>query len=256
LDKAAAHAIPDLITTADIRGVIHTHSTWSDGLFSIQQMAEACISRGYEYLVVSDHSVTSFYANGLDAQRIMKQHEEIDALNQKLSPFKIYKSIECDILGDGRLDYDDAILSSFDLVIVSVHQNLKMTEEKAMSRLLQAIANPHTRILGHPSGRLLLSRKAYPLDYPALIAACKQYDVVIEINANPRRLDIDWQWIQEAIHQGVMLSVNPDAHTIEGIDDIRYGVLSAQKGMLTADMNLSSLTREAFEQFLKRKQKM
>jgi len=215
-------------------------------------MAQACIDKGYEYLVMSDHSVSSFYANGLDALRIQKQQEEIDQLNEKLFPFKIFKSIECDILNDGRLDYSDEILATFDLVIVSIHQHLKMTEEKAMERLLAAISNPYTTILGHLTGRLLLSRKEYPVNHEMIIQACKEHQVAIEINANPRRLDVDWRWIQAAIQQEVFLSINPDAHSIQGIDDIRYGVLCAQKALLTPQYNVSSMSLLYFEKFIKK----
>lgn len=253
LHIAQKDALPDLIQVSDIKGIIHNHSQWSDGAFTIEEMALACIQKGFEYFVISDHSVTSFYANGLSIDRIFQQHEEIDRLNEKLKPFKIFKSIECDILGEGQLDYTDDVLATFDLVIASVHQNLKMTQEKAMQRLLRAVENPFTRILGHPTGRLLLSRKEYPIDYLKLIEACAKHNVVIEINANPRRLDLDWQWIQTAVEHNVMLSINPDAHSIEGIDDIRYGVLSAQKGMLTAKSNLSSMSLAEFEAFLKQK---
>jgi DNA polymerase (family 10) len=250
---AQENQLPDIITVNDIKGIIHNHSTWSDGAESIENMAKACIAKGYEYLVISDHSVTSFYANGLSVDRIKMQHDEIDRLNEQLKPFKIFKSIECDILGEGQLDYDEKVLASFDLVIASVHQNLKMTQEKAMHRLLRAVENPYTRILGHPSGRLLLSRKEYPVDYVQLIAHCATHNVVIEINANPRRLDLDWTWIQEAKAKNVLLSINPDAHNLEGIDDVRYGVLAAQKGMLTKTQNLSSYSLVEFEHFLSQK---
>lgn len=241
-----------VITVNDIKGVIHNHSVWSDGKNTIAEMAQACIDKGYEYLVMSDHSVSSFYANGLDALRIQKQQEEIDQLNEKLFPFKIFKSIECDILNDGRLDYSDEILATFDLVIVSIHQHLKMTEEKAMERLLAAISNPYTTILGHLTGRLLLSRKEYPVNHEMIIQACKEHQVAIEINANPRRLDVDWRWIQAAIQQEVFLSINPDAHSIQGIDDIRYGVLCAQKALLTPQYNVSSMSLLDFEKFIKK----
>jgi DNA polymerase (family 10) len=250
---AQENQLPDIINVNDIKGIIHNHSTWSDGAESIENMAKACIAKGYEYLVISDHSVTSFYANGLSVDRIKMQHDEIDRLNEQLKPFKIFKSIECDILGEGQLDYDEKVLASFDLVIASVHQNLKMTQEKAMHRLLRAVENPYTRILGHPSGRLLLSRKEYPVDYVQLIAHCATHNVVIEINANPRRLDLDWTWIQEAKAKKVLLSINPDAHNLEGIDDVRYGVLAAQKGMLTKTQNLSSYSLVEFEHFLSQK---
>lgn len=250
---AQENQLPDIINVNDIKGIIHNHSTWSDGAESIENMAKACIAKGYEYLVISDHSVTSFYANGLSVDRIKMQHDEIDRLNEQLKPFKIFKSIECDILGEGQLDYDEKVLAIFDLVIASVHQNLKMTQEKAMHRLLRAVENPYTRILGHPSGRLLLSRKEYPVDYVQLIAHCATHNVVIEINANPRRLDLDWTWIQEAKAKNVLLSINPDAHNLEGIDDVRYGVLAAQKGMLTKTQNLSSYSLVEFEHFLSQK---
>ncbi len=249
-NKSALERLPHTIQASEIKGVIHSHSTWSDGKNTIAEMAQDCIHKGYEYLVMSDHSVSSFYANGLSIERIQQQHAEIDKLNQQLTPFKIFKSIECDILSDGHLDYPNEILQSFDIVITSIHQNLKMTEEKAMSRLLQAIKNPYTRILGHPTGRLLLSRKAYPIDHKTIIDACKEYQVAIEINANPRRLDIDWRWIQYAIEQGVLLSINPDAHSLKGIDDIRYGVLVAQKALLTSTHNVSSFSLAQFEHFL------
>lgn len=243
--------LPDqLIVPQQIRGIIHAHSTWSDGHHSLEEMARACIQKGYEYLVISDHSVSSFYANGLTAERIKKQHQEIDQLNELLHPFVIFKSIECDILGDGRLDYSDDMLESFDLVISSVHQNLNMTEEKAMQRILAAIRHPSTTILGHPSGRLLLSRKAYPLNYPELIEACVKHQVILEINANPRRLDLDWSWIQMALQKGCKLSINPDAHTLDGIDDVKFGTIAARKGGLTATNNISSLSLEAFKRFV------
>ena len=175
----------------------------------------------------------------------------VDELNEKLKPFKIFKSIESDILNDGSLDYDEDILQSFDLVITSVHSNLKMTEEKAMTRLLKAIENPYTTILGHMTGRLLLSRKGYPLDYKKIIDACAANKVVIEINAHPRRLDMRWQWISYALSKGVLLSIDPDSHSIAEFDNTYYGVLVAQKGMVTASQNLSSFSLNDFEAFLK-----
>jgi DNA polymerase (family 10) len=248
---AKENNLPILIQPKDVKGVVHNHSKWSDGKNTIEEMALACIQKGYEYLVMSDHSVSSFYANGLSIERIEKQQDEIDSLNKKLAPFKIFKSIECDILNDGRLDYEEAVLATFDLVICSVHQNLKMTEEKAMQRILTAIENPYCHILGHPTGRLLLSRKGYPIDHIKIIEACIKNNVVIEINANPRRLDMDWRIIEQAIEMGAMLSINPDAHSLDGIDDIRFGVFASQKGMLTKQHNLSSLSLPEFEDYLK-----
>jgi DNA polymerase (family 10) len=251
----AREPLPAPIQPSDVRAVIHSHSKWSDGSNTLEEMAKACIEKGYEYLVISDHSKSAFYANGLSEERIREQHREIDELNARLAPFVIFKSIECDILNDGLLDYSDTILSTFDLVIASVHSNLKMTEEKAMHRLLRAIANPYTTILGHMTGRLLLSRPGYPVDHRLIIEACAAHQVTIELNAHPRRLDMDWKWIEYAVKQGVLISIDPDAHTIAGYKDIRYGVLAAQKAGLTAAQNLSSYSLEQFRGFLAERKK-
>jgi DNA polymerase (family 10) len=240
----------ELIQDSTIKGLIHCHSNWSDGLHSLEEMALACIEKKWEYMVISDHSVSAFYAKGLNAERIAAQHQLIDQLNLQLAPFKIFKSIESDILNDGSLDYPEEILSSFDLVIASVHSNLRMNKEKATERLLNAIRNPYTTILGHLTGRLLLSREGYPLDHEKIIDSCATYGVAIEINAHPRRLDIDWRWIDSCLEKGVLLSINPDAHSIEGLNDVRYGVLVAQKGGLGAVNNLSSFTRSGLENWL------
>jgi DNA polymerase (family X) len=239
-----------LVTTGSIKGLIHSHSNWSDGGHTIEEMVEELIRLGFEYLVISDHSKAAFYANGLDEQRIREQHRYIDTLNAIYAPFRIFKSIECDILNDGALDYENKILASFDLVITSVHSNLDMDEEKAMKRLLGAITNPYTTILGHMTGRLLLRRKGYPVDHKAIIDACADHHVAIEINASPSRLDIDWRWVDYAMEKGIHLSVNPDAHTIDEFHNIKYGVLVGQKGGLTAARNLSSFSLKEFEAYL------
>jgi DNA polymerase (family 10) len=256
IERAKKNKLPELIQSKDIRAIIHSHSNWSDGVNTIEEMANECIKRGYEYLVISDHSKSAFYANGLNEERISEQHRYIDELNAKLKPFKIFKSIESDILNDGSLDYADKILASFALVIASVHSNLKMTEEKAMMRLLKAIENPYTTILGHPTGRLLLSRNGYPVDHKKIIEACAANHVVIELNAHPRRLDVHWQWIDYAIEKGVLLSIDPDAHALDGFDDIQYGVLAAQKGGLTKKDNLSSFSLKQFEEWLGENKKL
>ncbi len=245
----------DIIQPKDIHGIIHTHSTWSDGKNNIEEMALAAQELGMEYLVVSDHSRTAGYANGLSVDRVMAQQEEIQRLNQKLAPFKIFKGIESDILSDGSLDYGEEVLRTFDLVIASVHSNLKMNKEKAMQRLLTAIRNPYTTILGHPTGRLLLSRPGYPIDHEKIMEACAENKVIIEINAHPRRLDLDWSWVPLAMKKNVWLSIDPDAHSLQGLRDVRFGVLSAQKGGLTAACNLSSLSLSAFEDFLLKRKK-
>jgi DNA polymerase (family X) len=250
IKRAQEGQIPALLQPADIRGIIHCHSNWSDGSNTLEELAQACISGGYEYLVISDHSKSAFYAQGLSEEKIKAQHDLVNELNEKLTPFKIFKSIESDILNDGNLDYSNNVLSTFDLVIASVHSNLKMTEDKAMMRLLNAITNPYTTILGHMTGRLLLSRKGYPVDHKTIIDACAANNVVIEINAHPRRLDMGWQWLEYALSKGVLLSVDPDAHAIAEFGNTKYGVLVAQKGMVSARQNLSSFSLAAFERFL------
>lgn len=244
-----------VINVNDIKGIIHCHSDWSDGSNTLPELAEECIRRGLEYLVISDHSKAAFYAKGLSEERIVAQHAFIDELNIKYAPFKIFKSIECDILNDGSLDYKNEVLATFDLVITSVHSNLKMTEEKAMKRLLAAIENPYTTILGHMTGRLLLSRNGYPVDHKAIIDACAKNTVTIELNAHPRRLDMDWRWISYAVQKGVLISIDPDAHYISGFNDLRYGVLSAQKGGLRKEQNLSSFGLEEFTEYLQVRKK-
>ena len=251
IEKAGKNEIPEVVQTKDITAIIHSHSKWSDGNNTIEEMAKAAIEKGLQFLVISDHSKTAFYANGLTEERLKAQHDEIDELNEKLKPFKIFKSIESDILNDGNLDYNNEVLNSFDIVIASVHSNLKMSEEKAMMRLLNAIKNPFTSILGHCTGRLLLSRAGYPVDHKKLIDACAENNVVIELNAHPRRLDMDWRHLNYCIEKNVLISIDPDAHSVKGFNDVKYGVLAAQKAGIIPSQNLSSFSLEEFELFLK-----
>ncbi len=256
IERAKDTDFSSVILPSDIKGIIHNHSTWSDGSHTIEAMAQGCIDKGYEYLVISDHSKSAFYAKGLFEEQIHAQQQQIDELNSKLAPFKIFKSIECDILNDGSLDYPDKILATFDLVITSIHSNLKMSEEKAMLRLLTAISNPYTTIIGHMTGRLLLSRPGYPVDYAKVIDACVEQSVTIEINANPRRLDMDWRWIEYGLDKGAFFSIDPDAHSIEEFEVCRYGVLAAQKGGLPKERNLSSFSLKEFESFLAKRREL
>ena len=232
--------LDNLITINDIKGVVHSHSLYSDGSNTIAQMASVSQQSGYSYLVMTDHSQAAFYANGLKWDRIIQQHLEIDKLNKENEGFTILKGIECDILSNGDLDYNHEILSTFDVIIASVHSILKMDEERAMARIIKAIENPFTHILGHPTGRLLLSRPGYPLDMKKVIDACSANKVAIELNANPRRLDLDWQWIPYAMEKNVFISINPDAHAIKGIHDIKYGVNMARKGKLRKELCLNA----------------
>ncbi|WP_316934298.1 helix-hairpin-helix domain-containing protein [Hymenobacter sp. AT01-02] len=212
LALARENKLPRLLEDQDLRGSLHNHSTYSDGSHSLREMATFLRDQGYEYLGICDHSQAAHYANGLQPERVRQQQREIDELNQELGPFRIFKGIESDILSDGSLDYPPAILETFDFIVASVHSNLKMDERKATTRVLRAIENPYTTMLGHPTGRLLLRREGYPLDHKAIIDACAQHQVIIEINANPWRLDLDWRWVHYALEQGVQLSINPDAH--------------------------------------------
>ena len=245
----------ELVTWESLRGILHNHSTYSDGKHSLEQMARFCQELGFEYLGIADHSQSATYAQGLKVEQVLQQHEEIDRLNKIFAetwqkPFKILKGIESDILGDGSLDYPEEVLKTFDYVVASVHSNLTMNLEKATARLLRAIENPYTTILGHPTGRLLLAREGYPIDHQVIIDACAQHGVVIEINASPWRLDLDWRWIRYCMDKGVMLSINPDAHQKEGYFDMHYGVGVARKGGLTNAMTFNALTLVEMEDYL------
>ncbi|NNM15678.1 MAG: PHP domain-containing protein, partial [Bacteroidia bacterium] len=236
-------------------GILHNHSTYSDGQNSLQEMAEHCKELGFEYLGICDHSKSAFYANGMSADTIKKQHKEIDELNKKLAPFKILKGIESDILHSGSLDYEDDVLASFDFIVASVHSGLKMDKEKATKRLITAIENPLTTILGHPTGRLLLAREGYPIDHKKVIDACAKNDVVIELNAHPYRLDLDWRWIQYALSKRVMISINPDAHHVDGYGDMYYGVCVARKGALGKAMTFNTKSLKEIEDYFQKRKK-
>ena len=245
----------ELVELGDLKGCLHNHSTYSDGANTVKEMAVYCKEQGYEYFGISDHSKTAFYANGLYPEQVLKQQQEIDLLNEKLAPFKILKGIESDILPDGSLDYEEEILSTFDYIVASVHSGLDMDKEKATKRLITAIENPYTSILGHATGRLILRRKGYEIDHKKVIDACAKNNVIIEINAHPKRLDIDWQWIPYAMEKGVLISINPDAHELKGIHDMYYGVCSARKGALTKEFTFNSKSLEEVEQHFRNQKK-
>lgn len=253
IEKAEANNLPELISYKDLKGPLHNHSTWSDGLNSIEEMANWCIQQGFEYLGMADHSKSAYYAKGLSEERVLAQQDEIKQLNAKLNNFTIFSGIECDILYDGEMDYSNEVLRSFDYVVASVHSVLKMTEEKAMSRLIKAIENPYTTILGHPTGRLLLMREGYPINHHKIIDACAANKVVIELNANPYRLDIDWRYIDYALNKGVMISINPDAHELEGFLDMHWGIVSAKKGGLTKEMCFNAKSAQDLSEWFKTK---
>ncbi|NQV52691.1 MAG: DNA polymerase/3'-5' exonuclease PolX [Flavobacteriales bacterium] len=242
----------ELITDGDLKGCLHNHSTYSDGAHSLEAMAAHLRDLGYGYFGICDHSKTAVYANGLNTARIEQQQAEITALNAQWGPFRILKGIESDILMDGSLDYEEDVLKSFDLIVASVHSVLKMDESTATKRLITAVENPYTKILGHPTGRLLLSRPGYPIDHKKVIDACAANGVAVELNANPMRLDIDYSWIPYCMERGVMVSINPDAHRKEGFDHMRFGVMAARKGGLVKEMTLNALALEDLLAWLQR----
>ena len=249
-NEAREGKLPDLIEVGDIRGIIHNHSTYSDGIHDLEDMAQYVKDAGYGYFVISDHSKSAGYANGLSYERVEMQWREIDELNANFEDFRVFKGIECDILSDGSMDYEDDFLKQFEVVVASIHSGLNMTSEKATARLIKAIENPYVDILGHLTGRLLLTRPGYPVDHKKIIDACIQNDVVIELNANPRRLDMDWSYLPYALEKGAMISINPDAHSKGQVGLIEYGVISARKGGLTPDSCLSCYSLEQFSEWV------
>jgi DNA polymerase (family 10) len=240
-----------LLKLSDIRGSIHNHSNWSDGKNTIAEMSEHCKELGWEYFCICDHSKSAFYANGLVEERILQQFDEIQELNAMQKGVKVFKGIECDILNDGSLDYEKDVLKQFDLVVASIHSNLSMSEEKAMQRLIKAIENPYTTILGHLTGRLLLTRNGYPVDHKKIIDACAANHVVIELNSNPYRLDIDWKWLDYIAQKNVFISINPDAHNLKGLSDTKYGVYACRKAAFPKELVLNTKNLTDFELFLK-----
>ncbi|KXK17029.1 MAG: DNA polymerase IV [Candidatus Parvibacillus calidus] len=236
----------NLITVEDIKGVIHTHTVYSDGIHSIREMCEFAYRNGYEYIAFSDHSKSASYANGLSIERILQQHREIESMIPEFPGFTILKSIESDILSDGNLDYDDEILGLFDFVIGSVHSGLNMDSERATQRLIKAIEHPFMNILGHMTGRLLLARKGYSPDMAKVIDACVANNVIIELNANPQRLDLDYTQLKKATDRGVKISINPDAHSREAIMNIRYGVIAGRNGGLQRENVINALAVNDF----------
>ena len=251
IDQAKYGRLPDLITNEDMLGVVHNHSTYSDGLHTLKEMSDYTRDNGFQYLVMSDHSKAAFYADGLKEDQVEAQWAEIDQINASyVDGFRVYKGIEADILNDGSMDYGNDFLSQFEVVVASIHSQLNMDLEKANRRLIKAIENPHTHILGHITGRLLLSRAGYPIDHELIIDACAANGMIIELNANPQRLDIDWTWIPSALEKGVMISINPDAHVRESIHYMQFGVHVARKAGLTKEQCLNSKNADDFARWV------
>lgn len=260
VEAAAEDALPDLLTVSDLRGSLHNHSTYSDGAHTLRQMAEAARARGLEYFGICDHSRSLVIANGLSVERLREQGAEVRALNAEFAsdggpPFHIFHGSECDILRDGDLDYPDDVLADLDLVVASIHTQFNMSEAEATERIVRAVSNPHVSILGHVTGRLLLAREGYPVNHSRVIEACAEHGVAVELNANPYRLDIDWRYLREATAQGVLISINPDAHSIDGLDDVQWGVASARKGWLTPGQCLNAKLADDFAAWLASRRK-
>ena len=239
-----------LLEVQDLRGILHAHTTYSDGKNTLREMAEEARRRGFQYLGITDHSQSAAYAGGLKVPAILKQRREIERLNEELAPFRIFHGIESDILVDGSLDYDDATLASFDFVIASIHSRFSLERQAMTDRLIRAIENPHTTILGHPSGRKLLERPGYDFDPEAVLRAASECGVAIEMNANPRRLDLDWEYLQAAVELGIKIPICPDAHSIAGFDDVRWGVSAARKGGIRAENVPNCLALQSFAAWL------
>jgi DNA polymerase (family 10) len=251
LEAAAADGLPTLLTVEALQGCLHNHSTFSDGSDSLSEMAEAARDLGYSYFGICDHSQSLQIADGLSPDAVRRQHEEVQTLNAAYADeppnFRVFHGIESDVLRDGSLDYDAEVLDLLDFVVASVHTGFNMSEAEATERVVRAVEHPHTRILGHPTGRLLLAREGYPLDHERVIHACAEHDVAIELNANPHRLDLDWRWVRTATEQGVLISVNPDAHSTAELRNVKWGVAAGRKGWLEPSDTLNAKSLPDFQ---------
>ena len=247
--------LPQLVRGEDIRGILHAHTTESDGADTLEDMAQASRSRGYAYLGLTDHSQSAHYAGGLKQDEVLAQQRLVDKLNERTGRgFRVFKGIESDILADGSLDYPEDILNGFDMVIASVHSRFRMNRTEQTERIIRAVANPHTTILGHVTGRLLTRRPGYDVDIEKILRACAENGVAVEINANPWRLDLDWRWCERGLELGCMFSINPDAHSTDEIDNIKWGVMMARKGAVPKGRVLNALSLSAFEAHLQQRQ--
>jgi DNA polymerase (family X) len=256
VELALKGRLPKLVNDEDLRGILHCHTDASDGTETLETMSKATRKRGFEYFGVADHSKSAHYAGGLSIEEIAQQHREADRLNKRFGrDFRILKGIESDILADGSLDYEDEVLEGFDFVVASIHGRFKLDRKAQTARLLRAIAHPHTTIIGHMTGRQLQRRPGYEIDVEKVLRACAKHDVVVEINAHPWRLDLDWRWHQAALEFGCMLSINPDAHSIPELDHMHWGVAIARKGGVPADRVLNAMPLPEITRYLRQKRR-
>ncbi len=254
IERALNGKLPKLVTDQDLHGIMHCHTDASDGTETLERMAQATRKRGFQYFGVADHSKSAHYAGGLSLEQIKAQHREADRLNRKYgTDFHILKGIESDILADGSLDYPDDVLESFDFVVASIHGRFKLDRRAQTERLLRAIANPYTTMVGHMTGRQLQRRPGYEVDIEEVLRACARHDVAVEINAHPWRLDLDWRWHQAALEFGCMMSINPDAHSIAELDHMHWGVEMARKGGVPASRVLNAMSLADIRRYLRQR---
>ncbi|TCP32126.1 DNA polymerase (family 10) [Scopulibacillus darangshiensis] len=246
----------DVISLDQIKSDLHMHTTWSDGAYTIKEMVEAAKAKGYEYIVITDHSKSLRVAGGLTAERLKQQREEIDQLNEADRDFKIFAGVEMDILPDGSLDYDDDVLASLDFVIGAIHSSFSQDREKIMTRLTNACENPYVRLIAHPTGRIIGGRKGYDVDLAGLIDVAKKTGTALELNANPNRLDLSAEWVKKAQEAGVNIAINTDAHSIDMLHHMTVGVSTAIKGLISSKNVLNTMARPEFEAFLKEKRRL
>jgi DNA polymerase (family 10) len=235
IEAGRDNRLPRLVTAADIRGCFHVHSYFSDGVNALEELIAAASRRGWNFLGLSDHSQSAYYAGGLKPPDLDRQKQEVDACRREHPDFNLFWGVESDILSDGSLDYPDDILQRFDFVIASIHSQFNLEREAMTGRILKALDNPACTMLGHMSGRLLLAREPYEYDLEAILEFAGAHQVILEINASPYRLDLDWRWLRRAKELGILISINPDAHSLEGLDDVNYGVMTARKGWLAPE---------------------
>jgi len=235
IEAARQDRLPRLITAGDVRGCFHVHSHYSDGVNSLEELIQAAQQKGWSYLGISDHSQSAYYAGGLKLPDLERQKQEVDARRREHPDFTVFWGVESDILSDGSLDYPDEILAGFDFVIASIHSQFHLKREAMTRRILTALAHPCCTMLGHSSGRLLLAREPYDFDLEAILEFAGAHQVIMEINASPYRLDLDWRWLRRAKELGILISINPDAHSLDGLDDVNYGVMIARKGWLAPE---------------------
>jgi DNA polymerase (family 10) len=253
IEAGRDNRLPRLVTAADIRGCFHVHSYFSDGVNALEELIASANQRGWNFLGLSDHSQSAYYAGGLKPPDLDRQKQEVDACRREHPDFNLFWGVESDILSDGSLDYPDDVLQGFDFVIASIHSQFNLDREAMTGRILAALAHPACTMLGHMSGRLLLAREPYEYDLEAILEFAGTHQVILEINASPYRLDLDWRWLRRAKELGILISINPDAHSLEGLDDVNYGVMTARKGWLAPEDILNTYPPAKVAQILRRR---